>query len=193
MATTVKTSFLNSEELKEIGFKNLGKEPRISRKASFYGAEKISVGDYVRIDDFCILSGNITLGNFVHVAAACNLYGEGGIVVEDFSGFASKVSIYSANDYFLGEAMISTTLGEDNKMQEIGPVFIRKHVIIGSSCVILPFVEVRTGAVVGALSLIKGIINEWSVYAGTPAKFIKKRESDTILKLEKEFLKKMNM
>jgi len=116
------------------------------------------------------------------------VYGQGGVVLEDFSGLSSKVSVYSANDYFLGEAMISTTLGEEYMKQEIGPVIIRKHVIIGSGCVVLPFVEVETGAVVGALSLVKGTIKEWSVYAGIPAKFIKKRDSDNILRLEKEFL-----
>lgn len=186
--TTAKTSFLSREELKEIGFNRIGKNPRVSRDARFYGADKITLGDDVRIDDFCILSGNVTLGNYVHIASSCNVYGKGGVILEDFSGISSKVCVYSANDYFLGEAMISTTLGEENMKQEIGPVIIRKHVIIGSGCVVLPFVEVEIGAVVGALSLVKGIIKEWSVYAGTPAKFIKKRESENILRLEKEFL-----
>ncbi|GMR18054.1 MAG: acyltransferase [Gammaproteobacteria bacterium] len=186
--TTAKTSFLSLDELKEIGFKRIGKNPRVSRYARFYSAEEISLGDDVRIDDFCILSGNIALGNYVHIAPACNVYGQGGVVLEDFSGISSKVSVYSANDYFLGEAMISTTLGEENMKQEVGPVMLRKHVIIGSGCVVLPFVEVEIGAVVGALSLVKGIIREWSVYAGTPAKFIKKRESENIIRLEKEFL-----
>ena len=66
----MKTSFYNEEELKEIGLKVYGKNVLISRNATIYGADKISIGDNVRIDDFCILSGNISLGSYIHIAAA---------------------------------------------------------------------------------------------------------------------------
>ena len=41
----------------------------ISKKVSIYSPQKISIGNNVRIDDFCILSGNITLGNYCRIAA----------------------------------------------------------------------------------------------------------------------------
>lgn len=59
------TSFYSEEELRALGFKSIGKGCRISRKACFYGVESMSVGDNVRIDDFCILSGSITLGSHI--------------------------------------------------------------------------------------------------------------------------------
>ncbi|MDR2409353.1 MAG: acyltransferase, partial [Bacteroidales bacterium] len=52
-------SFFSKEELKDIGFKSVGDNVLISRKASFYSVSNISIGSNVRIDDFCILSGNI--------------------------------------------------------------------------------------------------------------------------------------
>ena len=42
---------LNSEQIKNIGFKTVGKNVLISDRASFYGAENIAIGDNVRIDD----------------------------------------------------------------------------------------------------------------------------------------------
>ena len=56
-------SFLNDEQLKDLGLKSYGKNVIISDKASLYNAKNISIGNNVRIDDFCILSagdGGIT-------------------------------------------------------------------------------------------------------------------------------------
>ena len=83
-------SFYNIEELNEIGFKSVGKNVQISKKTSFYSPEQISIGNNVRIDDFCILSGNIILGSFIHIAAYSGLYaGNAGILMGDFSGISS--------------------------------------------------------------------------------------------------------
>jgi serine acetyltransferase len=51
------TSFLSREKLMEIGFKSIGENVLLSSKASIYGPENIEIGNNVRIDDFCILSG----------------------------------------------------------------------------------------------------------------------------------------
>ncbi len=61
-------SFYSECELKELGLESFGENIFISRKASIYGAKKIRLGNNVRVDDFCILSGKISIGNFVHVA-----------------------------------------------------------------------------------------------------------------------------
>lgn len=54
-------SFLSDSELRKIGFKKLGKNVKISEKASIYNPEKIEIGDNSRIDDFCLLSGKISV------------------------------------------------------------------------------------------------------------------------------------
>ena len=74
-------NFFNEEELNKMGFKSIGKNVLISKKASIYSPEKIKIGDHVRIDDFTILSGNITIGNYVHISAYVALYGRFGIEI----------------------------------------------------------------------------------------------------------------
>ena len=59
-------SFYDNDELKRLGLKSIGENVLISRKASIYGAKSISIGHNVRIDDFCILSGTISIGRTVH-------------------------------------------------------------------------------------------------------------------------------
>lgn len=65
--------FLTEEELNQKGFKSFGKNVLISDKASIYGANNISIGNDVRIDDFCTLSGNITLKNNIHIAEGTSI------------------------------------------------------------------------------------------------------------------------
>lgn len=78
------TSFYTEDELKELGFKSCGENVKISRKTSIYGAENISIGNSVRIDDYCVLSGNISLGDYIHLAVYVALFGgKTGIEMQD--------------------------------------------------------------------------------------------------------------
>ena len=80
-------SFYTEKELKAIGFKKLGKNVLISKKASIYGANNMEIGNNVRIDDFCFLSGRIILGDYIHISAYSKKEeGKEGIEMEDFSG-----------------------------------------------------------------------------------------------------------
>ncbi len=57
--------YLTEKDLQDFGFKSLGQNVRISSDARIYGAENISIGNNVRIDDFVILAavgGSITKG-----------------------------------------------------------------------------------------------------------------------------------
>ena len=62
------------EELHAIGFKEVGQDVQISRRASIYNPHVITLGDHVRVDDFCVLSGGtgIQLGSHIHIGCFCN-------------------------------------------------------------------------------------------------------------------------
>lgn len=173
-----------------MGFKTIGDDSLISRKASFYGISRISIGNNVRIDDFCVLSagkGGIEIGNFVHIAVFASLMGEGKISIEDFSGISSKVSVYSSNDDYTGEFMSNPMVPIEYTNVTHADVNICKHVLIGSGSIILPGVTIRIGAVIGALSLVNKDCEEFFIYRGNPAKKIIERSRE-LLNLEKEFL-----
>ena len=181
--------FYNREELEKIGFKSLGENVLISDKTSIYSPEKISIGNNVRIDDFCILSGEITIGNYIHIAAYCAYYGAGMIEIQDFSTTSSRVTIYSQSDDYSGETMTNPMIPEKYKNVTYGKVTIEKHCIVGASSVILPGVTLKEGTAVGAMSLVNKSTEAWKIYFGTPAKILKERKKE-LLQLEKEFIKK---
>ena len=164
------TSFYTESELLEIGFKSVGKDVRLSRKASIYSPEKISFGDNVRIDDFCILSGNITLGSNIHISAYVALYGAMGIEIGDYSGISPKSVVYSAMDDFSGDYLIGPIHPKGTTNVTGGLVRIGKYCQIGSNSVIFPSITIGEGSVVGACSLVNKDVEEWSAYFGIPAK-----------------------
>ena len=179
-------SFFSREELLKIGFKQVGINVKISRKASFYAPNKISIGNNVRIDDFCILSGNITIGNYIHIAAYSALYGgDAGIVLDDFVNISSRVCIYSVSDDYSGKSMTNPMLPDNLKEVVSQKVHLKKHVIIGSTSVVLPGAILEEGSAFGSFSLINHSSEPWSINIGIPFKKIRNR-SKNILNIERE-------
>lgn len=185
-------SFYSLDELKKIGFKQFGENVLISKKVSIYGAQKIIIGNNVRIDDFCILSGEINIGNYIHIAAYTALYGGSvGIDIQDFANISSKVSIYSISDDYSGETMTNPMVPEKYKNVRSEKIIIEKHVIIGSGCVVLPGVILKEGSAFGAMTLINKSSEPWSINAGIPYKQIKCR-SKNLLNLEMELKRRLD-
>lgn len=180
-------SFYTLEELEKIGFRSIGgNDVFISRKASIYSPGRISLGNHVRIDDFCILSGHIEIGSYVHIAAYSALYGgTDGIYIDDFANLSSRVSVYSVNDDYSGRTMTSPMVPEQYKAVTSAPVHIERHVIIGSTSVVLPGTTLREGSAFGSFSFINRDSESWSINAGIPFKRIGDREKK-LLELERQ-------
>lgn len=181
-------AYLTKDEIIAMGFKSVGENVLISDKASIYGMENISIGNNVRIDDFCVISARengIEIGSYIHIAVYCSLIGSERITLSDFSGLSSRVSIYSSSDDYSGNYLTNPTVPEEFTNIRSKPVFLGKHVIIGAGSVILPGVRIEEGVAIGALSLVTKGCSEFSIYIGAPAKKIKERKKDLLALEEK--------
>lgn len=176
--------FLSEEKLFVIGFKHIGQNVKISDSAHFYGPGEISIGDNTRIDDFCILSGKINIGRYVHIACYAQIVGQGTVVMDDFSAISAKGSIFSSTDNYDGQYMTNPTVPESVRNPIHGLVHIGRHVVIGAGSVILPNVYLAEGCAVGALSLVNKSWENDTIIAGIPARRIGVRKSG-IYELEK--------
>ncbi len=175
------TSFYSIEELGQLGFKSIGSNVMLSRKASIYSIDTISIGSNVRIDDFCILSGNISIGNYVHINPYSGIFaGSAGVFIDDYANFASRVTIYAISDDYSGKTLTSPLIPEQYKNIDRSPVYIGKYVIVGTGTSILPGVHIQEGCAIGAMSLVKKSTLEWGIYAGNPLKYIKARSKDML-------------
>jgi len=185
-------SYLSYEELQGLGFKKLGKNVKISSKASIYDPEKIEIDDNSRIDDFCVISGKVSIGKNVYIAPMCVVNGgDAGVFFEDFTGISYGVKVFSQTaDYsghFLGHPMIAEQFKKEIKK----PVYFRKHAISGASSVIFPGVDLAEGCAVGAMSLVTKSTEAWTIVFGIPARKLKRRHKD-ILKLEEQYEAHLN-
>lgn len=172
--------FLTPDQIQNIGFKSIGNNVLISDKASFYNAKNISIGNNVRIDDFCILSagvGGITLKNYIHIACYTSLIGKSNITMDDFSVLSSKVAVYSSTDDFSGEYMISPMCRSEDSKVKIVPIYIGKHTVVGTGSVILPGATINEGVALGAMTLLKTDTKEFSIYVGNPARYLRQRSN----------------
>jgi acetyltransferase-like isoleucine patch superfamily enzyme len=169
-------AFLSQKQIDDMGFKKLGRNVLISDKASIYNPDLIEIGDNSRIDDFCVISGSVTIGRFVHLAVFNNVAGgETGIVFEDFSGLAYGCHVFSQSDDYSGQSMTNPTVPDHFKKEYKAPVLIGRHSIVGTGSVIVPGVALGEGTSVGALSLVMKSTDPWSVYFGIPARRLKAR------------------
>lgn len=173
-------SFLNQQQLNDLGFKSLGENVLISDKASIYNAKNIEIGSNVRIDDFCILSagkGGIKLGNYIHIACYAHLIGSGPIICEDHTQISGKVSIYSSSDDFSGNYLVGPTVPKEYTNVKNKTVHLKKYVVLGCNTVVLPGVTIEEGTAIGALSLVSKNLPGYNIYGGNPLKLIKNRKN----------------
>jgi galactoside O-acetyltransferase len=182
--------FLESGELKDIGFSDVGDNIQISRKCSFY---RISghIGNNVRIDDFCIFKGHIELGSYIHIAAYCSVSGaHAKAVIQDFSTLSNRVSIFTGSDNYAADTLNNSLIPEELTSIKKGPVIIGKGVLIGAHSVILPDVNIGDAASIGAMTVVAKSIPAGGIVRSSPTIVDgkRKRNVETIRSMMRDFL-----
>lgn len=132
-----------------------------------------AMGDdcYVEMPFRCDYGSNIFLGENVYMNFNCVLLDVCEIHIGARTMFAPGVQIYTAS-HPLGPKARSS--GYENGK----PVVIEEDVWIGGAAIIVPGVRIGRGAVIGAGSVVTKDVPPMCVYAGNPARFIKKIEEE---------------
>lgn len=180
--------YLTLIQLENLGFKSLGKNVKISDKASIYNPELINIDDHVRIDDFCVISGNISFGKFCHITPMCLIAGGvPGVFLADFCTLAYGVKVFAQSDDYSGGTLVNSLIPIKFKNEIFKSVTLGKHVIVGAGAIIFPGVNVAEGCAIGAMSLVNKNTDPWGIYVGSPASKLKDRDRKMLL-LENQFL-----
>ncbi len=174
-------AYLNQKELAKIGFKHIGKNVQISQHAKLYNPESIVLNDNCRVDDFCLLSGNLVIGSYVHITPYCLLAGgSSGITLEDFTTIAYGSYIFTQTDDYSGQTMTNSLIPAQFKNEKKEPILIESHSIIGARSTVFPGITIAEGTAIGAMSLVLKSTKPWGIYAGIPAKRIKQRSKEML-------------
>ena len=180
------SGYFGSDELKSFGIGAVGKNSYIAKTTVISGIENISIGHNVRIDDFVVVaakSGNLTIGNYVHISSHCYLGCRGGILIDDYANISGASRLLTASDDVSGEFLIGPTVKPELTKPKVERIHLQRHALVLSDSTILPGVVISEGSVVGAKSLVRETTTPWSIYVGIPARKLRGR-SRSLLDLE---------
>lgn len=184
-------AYLSSEQLESLGLSKLGCDVLISDRAVIQNPDLLEIGDRSRIDDFCVVSGKVSIGSNVHLAVYSHVSGGGvGVTIKDFAGLAFGAQVFSESDDYSGNSLTNPTVSKKFKAPVCSPIVLNKHVIIGANSVILPGVEIGEGTAVSTFTLVNRSLDSWGIYSGIPARRIQDR-SMSLIKLEKQYLEEL--
>jgi len=126
----------------------------------------IEIGYASTLDEQCILRGNVTIGRYCQFGPRVSLLAN--------NHPAEYITTYS-NRRLLDGIM-------KGKGRQI-PIRVENDVWIGCGAIILKGVTVKSGAVIGAGSIVTHDVDNYTIVAGNPARVLRKRFGDRIISL----------
>ena len=138
---------------------------------------RIVIGANTHVFEFVVIravggKGDIVIGENCYVNSHCVLYSGNGIIMGNNVLVAPGTSIMPVNHSMSRRDLPIRSQGFAPSR---GGVVIEDDVWIGAHCVLLDGAHIERGAVIGAGSVVNGRVSAYSVWAGTPAKFLKMR------------------
>jgi acetyltransferase-like isoleucine patch superfamily enzyme len=162
-------------------------KPIISPNVRIRHPEHFEVGAYSIVDDFSYFSARVRIGFCSHVASGCSVAGGEAhlFTLGDFCSLSSGVKIWCSSDDFVNDivTIIPEGLGEVKTHLISGDVTMEDYTAIGSNSVVMPKNTIPVGTTIGALSFVPAEFDfkPWSVYAGTPIRFVRARNKANVL------------
>lgn len=179
------------QELKKLGFTRIGKNVQISKLVKFY-ALKGKIGANSRIDDYCIIKGNIEIGRNVHIGAFSYLAAVGSnIKIKELTGVSARCTFIATSDDFIGNYLTNPTV--DKKFRKIikKDILIGRNVSIGTGAIILPGAKIKDSASIISGSIVNQKIKSGYIYGNVRVnKYYLKKKIELINKKIRNFKKK---
>lgn len=144
----------------------LGAEVTIHAFVNLYGCR---IGDHTKIGTFVEIQKNATIGSCCKISSHTFICEGVSIGDEVFVGH----NVTFINDRYPRAANDDGSLQTERDWQ-VTPTVVGNRVSIGSSVTVMCGVRIGEGAVIGAGSVVLADVPAGEVWAGNPARFIKK-------------------
>ena len=152
--------------------------------------KNVYIFEHSYIKPFC----NIYIGDDCSIGRnATFLSTKAKIIIKNGVMMGPNVTIITGNHRtdLIGKRMIDVTEKEKN-INDDEDVIIEEDVWIGTNVTILKGVKIERGAVIAAGSVVTKNVEQYSIYAGIPAKKIKYRFTEKQLEEHKKILKELS-
>lgn len=164
-------------------FKKIGEDVFVSELCVITRPNLVSLENHIAIDQFVTITTQAEIGDYVHIAPCCSIIGgkDSKIIMMDHSGMAAGARVIAGSADFHGGGLTNPQVPAEYKTEVTTTVKFEKFVILGTNAVVLPGITLGEGSIIGANSLVTKDTEPWTIYAGTPAKPIKKRDKGNII------------
>lgn len=154
----------------------------------FKRAHDIIIGSHVAIDKGFYCSTKLEVRDYVHISPYVTTIGGAkcSVFLDNFTFVAAGTKLICGTEKYTEDGLIGATIPLKYRCLTLGKIVFEKFSGCGVNCVIMPNVVLAEGSVVGANSVVTKSTEPWTVYVGSPAKPVKVRPHDNILKYAKE-------
>jgi acetyltransferase-like isoleucine patch superfamily enzyme len=153
---------------------------------------KCTFGNHVAIDKGFYSTVIMEIGDYVHIPPYCSVVGGANCTFKmgEFSCLTAGVRIICQGDDFANGYMSNPQVPLKYRNMQNGPgkgvVTIGRFAAVGTNAVIMPGLTIAEGSVIGAGAVVTKSTEPWTVYVGTPARPVKIRPRELILKGARE-------
>lgn len=147
------------------------------------GLQNVTFEGKNAVPDRCNFSGTISLGYATTLGYNNFLHGD--ISIGKYCQLGADVAIHSTNHpvtYMSTYINQNLFKGELKQLKEVKKITIGHDVWIGHNAIIVGDVNIGNGAIIASGSVVTKDIPPYSIVGGVPAKIIKKRFSDAVIK-----------
>lgn len=166
-----------------------GSDVRISPNVEIIRPDCVKIGNHVAIDSGFYCTTSLEMGDYIHIAPYTTVIGgkKGYLKMGHFTGMAAGCRIVCVSDSHQGMGLIGPIIPSIYRDKLIiAPVIFENFVSLATNVVVLPGVTLGEGSVVGACSLVTKNTEPWTIYYGVPAKPIKNRIKNKMLRFAKK-------
>lgn len=170
---------INKPQFKKLGQNSFFNKPLLLTQSSICVHDNVFVHFNARIEGIThyegvdynpeiILDNNCTIQQNIHLTCARQVY------IGKYTAVAANVTITDIHHPYE-----DITLPIEKQQLIVSPVFIGDECKIYNNAVILPGTKIGRHCTIGANSVVSGIIPDYSVVAGIPARIIKRYNPET--------------
>ncbi|MGJ0314201.1 acyltransferase [Aliarcobacter cryaerophilus] len=165
--------------------KSCGDNVIIGKTVRIRNPEKVSIGDNVIIDDFTYISGEVSIGNFVHIAASCTISAsKSKIVFQDLSALSSGSRVFAGTSNYLTCGLDYPTIPEKYNYGAIfGEIIFEKYAMVGANNIILPNTRLLEGMATAANLVVRdrSTYKPWTLIKDNDGNIVKRRGKELYL------------
>jgi galactoside O-acetyltransferase len=167
-----------------MNFNKIGNDVFISDLSVITRPNLVSLESHIAIDQFVTITTQAEIGNYVHIAPCCSIIGgkNSKIIMMDHSGMAAGSRVIAGSADFHGGGLTNPQVPSEYKTEVTTTVIFEKFSILGTNAVVMPGITLGEGSIVGANSVVTKNTEPWTIYVGSPAKPVNKRDKGDIIK-----------